>query len=63
VYSASLQPPARGVLFSGSRIYNHLPSNIKLKSKNIKEFKLLLKTYLTEKGFYSIDEYYKSTPK
>jgi hypothetical protein len=37
----------RGVLFSGSRIYNHLPSDIKLKSENIKEFKLLLKTYLT----------------
>jgi hypothetical protein len=45
--------------FSGSRIYNHLPSNIKLKSKNIKEFKLLLKTYLTEEICYSIDEYYK----
>jgi hypothetical protein len=41
----------RGVLFSGSRIYNHLPSNIKLKSENIKEFKLLLKIYLTGQVF------------
>jgi hypothetical protein len=53
----------RGVLFLGSRIYNHLPSNIKLKSENIKEFKLLLNNYLTEQVFYSIDEYYKSTSK
>jgi hypothetical protein len=49
--------------FSGSRIYNHLPSNIKLNSENIKELKLLLKTYLNEQVCYSIDEYYKSTSK
>jgi hypothetical protein len=53
----------KGVLFSGSKLYNHLPSNIKLLSKNIKEFKFLLKSYLTEQAFYSIDEYYKSTSK
>jgi hypothetical protein len=41
----------RGVLYSSSRIYNHIPSNIKLKSDNIKEFKLLLKIYLTEQVF------------
>jgi hypothetical protein len=61
--STNLSIVHRGLLFSGSRIYNHLPSNIKLKSENIKEFKLLLKTHLTEQVFYSIDEYYKSTSK
>jgi hypothetical protein len=61
--STDLSIVQRWVLFSGSRIYNHLPSNIKLKSENIKEFKLLLKTYLTEQAFYSIDEYHKSTSK
>jgi hypothetical protein len=38
-------------------------SNIKLKSENIKEFKLLLKTYLTEQVFYSIDGYIRLTSK
>jgi hypothetical protein len=61
--TTNLSVVQRGVLFSGSRIYNHLPSNIKLKSENIKEFKLLLKTCLTEQVFYSIDEYYKSSSK
>jgi hypothetical protein len=45
--------------FSGSKIYNHLPSNIKLLSKDIKEFKFVLKSYLTKHAYYSIDEYYK----
>jgi hypothetical protein len=49
--SANLPVVQRGVPFLGSKIYNHLPSNIKLKSENIKEFKLLLKTYLTEQVF------------
>jgi hypothetical protein len=49
--STNLSIVQRGVLFSGSRIYNHLLSNIKLKSENIKDFKLLLKIYLTEQVF------------
>jgi hypothetical protein len=61
--STNLSTVQRGVLFWGRRIFNHIPSNIKLKSESIKEFKLLLKTYLTEQVFYSIDEYYKSTSK
>jgi hypothetical protein len=36
-----------------SEIHNHLPSNIKLLSKDIKEFKFLLKSYLTKHAFYS----------
>jgi hypothetical protein len=52
--STNLSIVQRGVLFSGSMIYNHLSSKIKLKSENIKEFKLFLKTYLTEKVLYRL---------
>jgi hypothetical protein len=43
------------------KIYNHLPLYIKMQSKDIKHFKSLLRTYLTERVFYSIDEYYQTT--
>ena len=48
----------KGVLYSGSRIYNCLPSNIKALSNNAKCFKTTLKSYLTEHSFYSLDEFY-----
>jgi hypothetical protein len=35
----------KGVLFSGSKIYNHLPLNIKLLSNDIKAFKSALKMF------------------
>jgi hypothetical protein len=43
LHSTNLLIVQKGVLFSGSKIYNHLPSNIKLLFKNIKEFKFSLK--------------------
>jgi hypothetical protein len=43
---------------SGSRIYNCLPSSIKTLSNDSKSFKTTLKSYLIEKAFYSLDEYY-----
>jgi hypothetical protein len=57
--STNLSIVQKGVLSPGSEIYNHLPLNIKLLSKHIKQFKSLLRSYLTELAFYSIDEYYK----
>ena len=51
----------KGVLFCGSKIYNHLPLNIKMLSKNVKRFKSTLRTYLTEHAFYSLEEYYQLT--
>jgi hypothetical protein len=51
----------KGVLSSGSKIYNHLPLNIKMLSKDAKRFKSTLRTYLTEHAFYSLDEYYQIT--
>jgi exonuclease III len=59
--STNLSIVQNGVLFSGSKIYNHLPSNIKLVSKDVKQFKSLLKSYLMEHAFYSIDEFYETT--
>ena len=55
--SANLSLVQWGVLFSGSKIYNRLPSNIKL-FKDPKRFKSALKTYLIENTFYSVEEYY-----
>jgi hypothetical protein len=59
--STNLTLVQKGVLFSGSKIYNHLPLYIKMQSNDIKHFKSLLRTYLTEHVFYSIDEYYQTT--
>jgi hypothetical protein len=59
--SSNLSIVQKGVFFSGSKIYNHLLLNIKLLSKDIKQFKSLLRSYLTEHAFYSTDEYYKTT--
>jgi len=52
----------KGVLYSGSRIYNHLPLNIKILSNDAKRFKSTLKSCLIEHTFYNLDEYYQSTP-
>jgi hypothetical protein len=49
------------VLYSGSKIYNHLPLNIKILWSDAKRFKSTLKSYLIEHTFYSLDEYYQST--
>jgi len=59
--STNLTLVQKGVLFSGSKIYNHLPLNIKMLSKDAKRFKSALRTYLTEHAFYSLDEYYQLT--
>jgi hypothetical protein len=59
--STDLSIVQKGVLFSGRKIYNHLPLNIKLLSKDIKQFNSLVRSYLTEHAFYCIDEYYKTT--
>jgi hypothetical protein len=51
--STNLTLRQKGVLFSGSKLYNHLPLNIKVISKDAKPFKSTLRTYL--------DEYYQLT--
>ena len=59
--STNLTLVQKGVLFSVSKFYNHLPLNIKMLSKDAKRFKSTLRTYLTEHAFYSLDEYYQLT--
>ena len=59
--STNLTLVQKGVLYSGSRLYNHLPLNIKILSNEAKRFKSTLKSYLIEHMFYSPDEYYQST--
>jgi len=59
--STNLTLVQKGVLYSGSKIYNHLPLNIKMLSKDAKQFKSKLRSYLTERTFYSLDEYYQLT--
>jgi len=58
--STNLTSVQKGVLFSGSKIYSHLPSNIKALSNDAKHFKSALKNYLIEHSFYSLDEFYQS---
>ena len=56
--STKLTMVQKGVLFSGSRIYNCLPSWIKAVSSDAKSFKSMLKRYLLEHAFYSLEEYF-----
>jgi len=44
--STNLTLLQKGVLYSGSKIYNHLPLNIKMLSKDAKQFKSTLRSYL-----------------
>ena len=50
--STNLTLVQKGVLYSGSKIYNHLPSNIKVLSNDTKLFKTTLKSYLIQHTFY-----------
>jgi len=59
--STNLTLVQKGVLFSGNKIYNHLPLNIKMPSKDAKRFKSALRTYLTEHAFCSLNGYYQLT--
>ena len=48
----------KGVLYSGIKVFNALPSSIKTISNNPKKFKTTLKRYLLSHSFYSVDEYF-----
>jgi len=50
-----------GVLYSGRKIYNHLPHHIKALSNDPKLFKSKLKTFLMEHTLYSLAEFYQVT--
>jgi len=48
----------KGVYYSGIKIFNHLPQNIKNLSWNVKKFKLTLKKFLLMGSFYTLHEYF-----
>jgi len=53
----------KGVVYSGCKIYNHLPPQIKNISNNVALFKSKLKKFLLQYVFYSVDEYYQQNYK
>jgi hypothetical protein len=55
--STNLALVQKGVLYSGSKVYNCLPSHVKALSNEPKRFKSTLKSYLIEQAFYSLDDY------
>ena len=58
--STNLTLVQKGVLYSGSKIYNHLSSNIEVLSNDIKCFKSTQQSYFTEHTFYCLDAFYQS---
>jgi hypothetical protein len=53
----------KGALYLGIKIYNHLPAHIKSLSKDPKNFKLKLKSFLLEQTLYILEEFYQVTSK
>jgi len=56
--STHLTVVQRGVLYSGCKIFNKLPVQIKSHFENLWNFKNILKNYLIEHSLYSLEEYY-----
>jgi len=50
----------KGVSNLGTKVFNMLPSYIKIESDNPKKFKLVLQKFLYKNSFYSLDEYFQS---
>ena len=48
----------KGVYYLGVKVFNVLPPYIKTESDNTKEFKVVLKKFLYENSFYSLEEYF-----
>ena len=56
--STNLTMAQKEVLYTGSRIFNYLPLQIKNLSGDLKTFKKKLKNFLIDHTFYSLDEFY-----
>jgi hypothetical protein len=50
----------KGVSNLGAKVFNMLPSYIKIESGNRKKFKLVLQKILYENSFYFLNEYLQS---
>ena len=69
-HRSDLQPPLtrlakhkKGIYYSGIKIFNYLPQNIKNLFRNVKKFKLTLKRFLSVGSFYTLEEYFDWTSK
>jgi hypothetical protein len=57
---ANLTLDQKGDYYSGIKVFNNLPFNIRNLSCDVKRFKLELGKYLHLKSFYTLEEYYSS---
>jgi hypothetical protein len=55
---ANLSVYQKGAYYSGIKIFNKLPSNIKNVNGNITKFKTTLKRFLYANSFYTLKEYF-----
>lgn len=55
--SSNLSIYQKGVRFAGIKLFNSLPTDLKIQSENIKLFRTNLKKYLITHTFYSVDEF------
>jgi hypothetical protein len=53
----NLTKAQKGVSYSGIKVYNNLPHNIKSLSNNSNKFKHTLRSFLLVGFFYPLDEY------
>jgi len=53
-------PDQKGVYYTGIKVFNNLPPNIRNLSCDAKRFNSELGKYLHLKSFYTIEEYYNS---
>lgn len=56
-YNINLTLSQKGAHYSGIKLFNHLPVQIKRLASDIKLFKPALKNLLRSHSFYSIEEY------
>jgi hypothetical protein len=48
----------KGICYMGIKIFNHLPTNIKSRSNDLRSFKLQLTAFLLQNSFYTCDEFF-----
>jgi hypothetical protein len=56
--SAKLKLFQKGVFYSGTKTYNHIPKTIKELSHDVKQFKLALKRFIISNSRYSLEQYF-----
>ena len=56
--SVNLTKYQKGVYYLGVKVFNKLPTYLKVESDNPKEFKFDLQKFLFDNSFHSLDEYF-----